>query len=227
MTQILFKTYIDKDIKNWYDAIKSINYWVDRSKQIPPEILTLIQWNNQNEIYKILYPIISNYYNEEVKQFISNTNDRRNQYWNIILTKLEDAVSKPIPIDLITIYITTIGRCPYNTNDRSLLLYPYIKDDIKTPSQTIKTVVHEVLHMMLHYNYQEYILQSWLSQDEFHLLKESQTVILNQIFLDDLDELDQWYKSHEWLRNKFKIYRENNQNFEEFVDYGIEQVKLL
>ena len=85
--------------------------------------------------------------------------------------------------------------------------------------------MHELLHMMLHYYYEDYILAQWLTKEQFHDLKEAQTVILNEEYDGLFTETDKWYELHKYLREKFADFWKHNKNFDAFVDYGIKLVK--
>lgn len=85
--------------------------------------------------------------------------------------------------------------------------------------------MHEVLHMFVHYYYQDYIINKWLTLEQFHILKESQTIILNESFKNMITEKDIWYESHQYIRKDLENFRKHNKNFDEFVDYWIDIMK--
>lgn len=82
--------------------------------------------------------------------------------------------------------------------------------------------MHELLHMMLHYYYEDYIKQQWLSHEEFHDMKEAQTIILNDVYSDILTIPDNGYDIHTDIRIKFSEFWKWNKNFDAFVEYGIQ-----
>ena len=71
------------------------------------------------------------------------------------------------------------------------MYYPLdTKGNKKNVSESIRTIVHELLHMMLHYYYEDYIKEKGISNSQFHHLKEAQTVILNDIYSSILPKPD-------------------------------------
>ncbi len=82
---------------------------------------------------------------------------------------------------------------------------------------------------MLHHYYEEYILNAGLTQAEFQHLKEAQTIILDESFADILPEKDGGYNYINYIptREKFAAFRQQNKNFDEFVDYNIQILKEI
>ncbi len=221
--------HLDKqaDIENWYSSINSISYGMNWSNIIPIEIYEDIQWKSEILQKEIIEKHINTIYSKHnLKDIILSYNQRRENNNKKLREKMEIFIGKSFPIDIINVYITTINRCPYNSKKRSCMYCPFREWKPRlNPTNTINTILHETLHMMVHYYYEDYIKSKWLSNNEFHDLKEAQTIILNTEYKDILPRPDTGYNSHQSLRKKLETYRINNKNFDQFIDYWISLIK--
>ena len=217
--------HLDKqaDIENWYSSINSISYGMNWSNIIPIEIYEDIQWKSEILQKEIIEKHINTIYlKHNLKDIILSYNKRRENNNKKLRDKMEIFIGKSFPIDTINVYITTISRCPYNPQKRSCMYCPFREWKPRlNPTNTINTILHETLHMMVHYYYEDYIKSKWLPNNEFHDLKEAQTIILNTEYKDVLPRPDNGYNSHQSLRKKLETYRINNKNFDQFIDYWI------
>jgi len=138
---------------------------------------------------------------------------------------MEKTVGKKIPVSVIKITITTVRKCPYNPETRWCMYYPFDANVNKKPiTVSVRSIMHELLHMMLHYYYEDYIKEQGVSEIQFHHLKEAQTIILNSIYKDYLTEPDKGYEIHKQLREDFLVFWEENKNFNDFVNYNISRI---
>lgn len=215
---------IDSDISNRKKCYTIDSYGMNWKNMIRDER------KNKNPNTKVFDKQLKDYLNENYhnrwfnwKQKILSTFRNSN---NFILEQLSQLVWKPYPINIITITFTSIFLQPYNSTNRSFLYAPFWKNNQKwKPENSIRSLLHEVLHMFVHYYYQDYIINKWLTLEQFHILKESQTIILNESFKNMITEKDIWYESHQYIRKDLENFRKHNKNFDEFVDYWIDIMK--
>ena len=95
-------------------------------------------------------------------------------------------------------------------------------------SQPIHAVLHETLHFIFHHYFSKLILEKTITIEEFHLLKEAQTIILNEIFKDLFQKLrivDGDYDEHIQLRQLLLIHWLEFHNFDSMIQYGISLIK--
>ncbi len=226
MASLRFVLDKQADAKNRYDSANGSNYGADRSKNIPTPILEKIKWKSQQEATQVLKPILEKRYEiNKVLDIIEELNKWWENNWAEVFRKMENIVGKSIPVEEIKAKITTTARCPYNAKEWFFMYSPFRHGEIKSANESINIAMHELLHMMLHYYYEDYILAQWLTKEQFHELKEAQTVILNEEYDGLFTETDKGYDLHKYLREKFAEFRKNNKNFDDFVDYGIKLVK--
>lgn len=226
MTSLSFVLDKQADANNRYISANGTNYGVDWSKNIPTPILEKIKGKSQDEAIEVLQPILEKRYEINwVQNIVVELNEWREKNWAEVFSKMETIVWKPIPVKDIKAKITTTGRCPYNAKQWYFLYSPFRKGEIKSADESVNIAMHELLHMMLHHYYEDYILAQWLTKEQFHDLKEAQTVILNEEYDGLFTETDKWYELHKYLREKFADFWKHNKNFDAFVDYGIKLVK--
>ncbi len=226
MTQVRFVLDKKSDARNRYVSANGWNFGIDWSKNMPTEILEKIKGKVEEEAIGILDPILDEKYEIlHLEKTVNDLNIRRQNNWKDVLDRMELIVWKKIPVDTITSKITTTGRCPYNADKWFFMYCPLKKWVLKNPEDSIWIAVHEILHMMLHYYYEEYIKKHGLSHEEFHDMKEAQTIILNDIYSDILVTPDSWYEIHKDIRIEFLKFRESNKDFQSFVEFGIQFMK--
>lgn len=228
MASVISTINIQTDAKSWRTSANEEDYWMKRSTQMPTEISSHIIGVSEDKALDFLLPYLSNKYIEW--WFVRKNNELNNFRWaesSSILSKLENITQKNIPVETIEIKLTSGPRHSYNAEKRRMMYSPFSKDtNIQwTAKHSIRTVIHETLHMILHYYYQDYIISCGLTVQQFHDLKEAQTVIINQEFNDIILTPDKGYPMHQKLRSYLADFRSSNKNFKEFVDYGIDLIK--
>lgn len=213
------------DALNRYYSVngKRNYYWTDFSKNIPTPILEKILNKTEDEALQVLNPMLDKRYEaNNVAQIVLELNQRWAENGEEIFAHMEKIVWKQIPVTTLSGKITTTWKCPYNRRNWYFLYSPFKQGAIKSAADSVWIAVHELLHMMLHHYYEEYIKSHGLSDIEFHDMKEAQTVILNEEYWEQLWSPDTWYPNHIDIREKFEKFRKENKNFNEFVDYGIQ-----
>lgn len=236
MTKLNFHIDKRRDAKIWYDFANTFTsektHWINMHQKNQHPIFQSIIWKSKDDAYKILSPYLDKTYVEKNFAHIQkHTQERRETEWISLLTRLETVVWKPIPKNTIDIFLTAWYHCPYYYYPhRWFMAAPYKNSQDTTeftPLMTTNTVLHEMLHLMLHHYYEEYILDAGLTPKEFEHLKEAQTIILDESFADILPEKDGGYNYKDYIptREKFAEFRKHNKNFDAFVDYGIQVMK--
>jgi len=90
------------------------------------------------------------------------------------------------------------------------------------------TVMHELMHYLFHKYWQIYCLKNGLPKNKIWEVKESLTVILNDIFQDKIICEDKGYDQHKNLRNFIlKKWKGKDKNFKKMIDEVIKNEALL
>lgn len=218
MTKVVFRLDKERDMKNRFTSANKISYWKDRSENLDKEIIDLLRGAEYSDIEWSLWKYIESIYSlYNFDLCVHELNQWRSKNGDIFFSTMERIVQKPIPVDEITCYLTSTWRCPYNPDDRHFLYCPLSDKKRKNVEVSANTLMHELLHMMLHYYYESIIRDKKFTNSEFHDIKEAQTVILNVECKSLLSQKDNGYASHAVLREKLLEERKKNKNFEIFV----------
>lgn len=254
MVKIEFWLDKEVDSRNWSSVInpKDWHYSFNNNfaKNVPSNMIKLLKNKTQKEVADILDPKLDKLYQaQNFQKIATELTQWRDENGEPLFNRMEKFVWHPLPMDNLWVKLTTAPRYPYfikggwapnSLKDWGFLFGPLYRVRIKEGlfhkqilswekfdyiNRSINTALHEILHMMTHYYYEDYIRSQWLSRNEFQDLKEAQTVILNQEYKDILQRPDRGYDDHKDIREKFASFWEKNQNFDEFVDYGIKVMK--
>ena len=116
-------------------------------------------------------------------------------------------------------YLTTLGICPYDSNEPSFmfsLFYPLPK--------ALQTCGHEIMHLYFHRFYWDKV-EKQIGKEKTADLKEALTVLLNLEFKDLWFVEDRGYESHQKLREFIKEKWEEEKDFEKLLDKCIKHLK--
>lgn len=132
---------------------------------------------------------------------------------------LEKVTKKPLAFSKYTIYLTTFPCCPYNPNEG----YMY---DYYGWVNPISGFMHEALHIQFHRYWRDDPESpvSKLSGQDWEILKESLTVVLNKKYVDFVELDDRGYAAHQEFRKKLWQCWEKEQDFAKLVEYGSKEV---
>lgn len=120
--------------------------------------------------------------------------------------------------EIITTYITTAPLSPYNITEKWLMIFP-----TKDVEQIKTSIAHELFHFHFQSHYEEQIIRRGLTKNDFHLLKESITFILNEPnFKDIITILDKGYASHKEFRLILKEIWDKEKDFDLFIEKAVE-----
>ncbi|HCC23454.1 TPA: hypothetical protein DF272_04760 [Candidatus Falkowbacteria bacterium] len=145
--------------------------------------------------------------------------------WNFlgsnIIQALEKTLEKPNTTTKYTSALTTYHSCPYDPAHNWFMVS--IKASL--PSQ-ITNIAHELLHLQFIHHYGDYCHKMKINEKQFHILKESLTVILNTSrFQKIIPALDKGYSEHQKIRQKvFGAYKPT-MKFQKFLDHTIKIIK--
>jgi len=216
-----FKIHRDiyKDAWNWWDSCNCICFGVDWSKRIDHDLAISIKGKSQKDAYKFILPYLRNRYQKEDRELKKGYDAIKHELDDKFIPAcdiLAKVMGRPIYRKSFNFYLTTFPSIPYNKNKGYVWLnYSY--------KNTIGIFLHELCHMQFIHYWQEDSNSniSKLSNDQFEMLKESLTVILDRDFFPFIDEVDSGYKVHKNFRQKLYCFWQKGKNFDHLVEYGM------
>lgn len=122
--------------------------------------------------------------------------------------------------DKITVFFTSAPLCPYNINEKWFMIFP-----VGDLNYADTLIAHELLHFHFQYYYEDELDKKGVKGENFHLLKESLTFLLNEPeFNDILPASDRGYVNHQEFRKKLKEMWNKNKNFDLFINEAIKSM---
>ena len=209
---------IDKDAWNWYDGCNSTYSGVDWKQRIPENIYENIHGKSKKEALVFLIPFLKQKYIDEKNLIDACTNFINREYeqkFEKACQKVADLLNKPIYRDDFTIYLTTFPRGPYRYQQGSLwFMIEWI--------DPVKNFLHELLHFQFtHYWWKPDTEVGRLNDNDFHYLKESLTVILDEDFYPLIKSPDGGYEIHKEFRQELHKFWKTNKDFDKLVKFGL------
>jgi len=179
---------------------------------ISPKIINAIKEKSFEESIPEIEKINQTIYNSGL---IENFIDALKKSWNKVekefFIRLEKITGKKFNGDA-NCFITTIGICPYNPEERwfmDSLLYNLPK--------AVVSIGHELLHIHFH-DYYFKDIEKQIGKDKTHDLREALTVLLNLEFKDILIGFDEGYEQHKELRNFIAQEWNQEKNFDKLLE---------
>lgn len=200
--KINFKIDMDKDFENYYGTTnikehygKDVASW---SKGMPDNIRGLIENKSKEEAYKDSLPFFQKSY-EKYEKYFKIFLRQIAEYWKIVeeefFNRLEKITGKKFPIDEVTVYLTTIQRCPYNFQEKWFMV-----SFLNHPLFCAKIIAHELMHFhFIYYSWQ--VIEKQIGKEKTEDIKEALTVLLNLEFRDLFFFEDKSYEGHQKLRD--------------------------
>ncbi|RJO59139.1 hypothetical protein C4546_03515 [Candidatus Parcubacteria bacterium] len=207
--QLLFIQDIQRDINNWQTSITRKSYGIDWKTYLPSDI-SEAEVNNTKFLKGYLKKHF--YQNGKISTFITWMNKSVDEEG--IRNDLEILLDEKFPPNPISVYITTFHRAPYDIQQHFFYLIFREKDR----ERSITTIYHELMHFLFHIYYWEQCQALGLDEQQIHTVKESVTVLLNQILQKRGLPLDMGYPQHRVLREKFKHFWEMEPNLRLLID---------
>jgi len=212
--KINFKLDMEKDFENYYEAVNDKKRYSLWTKSISQKILKLIGGKSKDEAYQNVLPILKLNYNIYEKYF-NIFLKQVEEYWQEVGSKFterfENLTGNKFSFDEVTVYLTTIQRCPYNYGEKWFMI-----SFLEHPLSAVKIICHELMHF-------HFIDNNWnniekeIGKEKTDNLKEALTVLLNLEFKDLLFFEDRGYEEHKKLREFIKIEWEKEKDYDKLI----------
>jgi hypothetical protein len=136
---------------------------------------------------------------------------------------LENVTKNPLAVKGYEFIITTFPRCPYNSSTGTIFINFSRYNKVMNP---ISLFLHEALHFQFHHYWQHNKNSpvSKLSNDDFHFLKESLTVILDDELIPLIGKADWGYPKHQAFRKELHKEWLKHHDFDKLVDFGLKKL---
>ncbi|MDO8507750.1 MAG: hypothetical protein Q7S53_04250 [bacterium] len=105
---------------------------------------------------------------QKIKKIQKNLDDNKEK----IIGKLEKLYNKEFPFNVITIYLTTAGICPYNYEKRWFMTYANADE-----ARVLSVASHELNHFMFFYYYLPSLKKEGIDDHKLMVLKEALVVL--------------------------------------------------
>ena len=215
---------VEKDIWNWRRIFGSERtlYPIERLPQGDRDFIANIkEMHDDADIDRVWIDFIEKKYSAGMRVDLFAIAAKKE--WDLveekIFTLFEQITKKPFVFRdvLITVIITTAKLAPYNVSERWLMLFP---------SATIEyartLIAHELFHFHFHEHYEQTLIKNGVSGDNFHIIKEAMTVLLNEEeFKDVITVPDKGYEVHNELRNKLHEEWGKTKDFNHLIDVAV------
>ncbi len=215
---------VEKDIWNWRRIFGSERtlYPIERLPQGDRDFIANIkEMHDDADIDRVWIDFIEKKYSAGMRVDLFAIAAKKE--WDLveekIFTLFEQITKKPFVFRdvLITVIITTAKLAPYNVSERWLMLFP---------SATIEyartLIARELFHFHFHEHYEQTLIKNGVSGDNFHIIKEAMTVLLNEEeFKDVITVPDKGYEVHNELRNKLHEEWGKTKDFNHLIDVAV------
>ena len=171
-----------------------------------------------NNFLDSTYDSNKDFYEKQIKQIDSKFSKK----FPDACAWLEATTKKPLKFTNYKIFLTTFPRSPYNP-DKGYFWFNIYGDT----NRLAGTFLHEVLHFQFIYYWRNNPKSSVskLSFEQFDLLKEALTVIIDDGVKPLIEEADRGYPAHQEFRKILHDYWKKHHDFSELVEYGVAQIK--
>ena len=223
----IFSWYdIGKDAWNWWCAMNSFTNWrwYESMGDEAQDIFRKIKWLSQEEANKILIPFLEKNYNENceeiddtVKQIKIKLDTQKDQIFKL----MEKLTKKPIFNKKFQIWYTTCKRWPYNWRTWEIWTFDPPEKGWRLRAWSWG-FAHELLHFQTHKYYENEYPMNQLNKQQFNLIKESLTFLLNYEFPWVNLSTDRWYPQHQEYRKVLEDYRLScwdKKDFEDLINF--------
>ena len=195
---------LEKDAYNWRCVMNSFTNWrwYETMSKDDRNILSQIKWLSQQEANKILFPYLDQKYHnnreyiEEAVEDIKNLLDKQKK---MIFQNMEKLTKYPILRNDFYLYFTTCLRWPYNWRTGEIWIFDTSQKEWRERGWA-QSFTHELLHMQTHKYYENEDPMKQLTPQQFNIIKESLTFLLNHEFPGVNMRKDRWYPQHQEFR---------------------------
>ena len=222
---------IERDARNRRAAKNKFSNFKTYENMEPheQEILNKVHWLSFDEAKEILIPYLSARYERQksiIDEKIKNMKIVLDKQKKLIFESMEKLTKRPIYLDRFTIWGTTCMRWPYNRETWEIRKWIYVKHEYMERS-CAAAFVHELLHMQTHKYYENAYPMNQLNKQQFNLIKESITFLLNYEFPWVNMSTDRWYPQHQEFRKILEDYRLScwdKKYFEDLINFGCKYI---
>lgn len=204
--KITYKVSFEKDVALWWQTLNIESYNVNWKEMLPVDL----DLKNTNKEILGKYLEEKFYQNRKIEKyrelFQQNINSQE------IKENLEVLSGKTIPWEKIIAYCTYCPRRPYNF--RKKYFYLRATKDIK---QAKSSIYHELFHFLFHEYYWAIFEKNNFREQVIHDIKESLTVLLNDILFSNNLPIDKGYLSQSKLRSRIKYLWQKEKNLDRVI----------
>jgi len=209
MPRVIFKFGKERDLRNIWKTCNFNSDWHDFKKNLDDNLLKIAQDKSFEECKDELKEYYERFHNLElIKIFEESLQKAWGEINNEFFKRLEKIMKKPICSEEFIGYITTIGRCPYDPDEKNFMVSLFY-----SIPQSLVTIGHEIMHIQFHNTYWDQI-EKEIGEEKTADLKEALTVLLNVEFKDLWFGKDRGYDSHQKLRRFIEKEWENEKDFD-------------
>jgi hypothetical protein len=222
--KLIFKFDKEKDLYNlWETSNSKIHYGYDFTKKLPKNVLKICNNKKYNECKNDLKKAMKYLHESKILKITINCFE---QSWKKInqeyFRRLEKITKEKFPFKEVKVYLTTAGRCPYNSNPNSPYFYMNFSWSIPV---SLSAAGHELMHLQFHNSKYWKECEKEIGYTKTHDLKESLTVLLNWEFKDLWTSEDEGYPNHIKLRKFIEKKWKKEKDFNKLTDNCIRWIK--
>ena len=212
---------------NWYYGTKYSDAGEQLNEKDDKKVFNQIKNLNKHESEEILKPFLMekiNNENSELNQFIKIAEHEFKDKFSDACKLLEKITNKPISFSEMTFYVTTFPRMVVFFDES--IIFMYVKINKELWGMPIDGFMHEGLH----FQFQKYWRDnkkspvSKLSEDDYFMLKESLTVILDEELSPIISIPDNSYPNFSEFRQKLYKKWQESQDFDGLVKFGLNEL---
>lgn len=241
---------IVQDAYNWFNAINSFHQEKKLNNIEDQEIAKKIRGLTFSESKGILIPYLKERNKKSAlspEHFKEVTSDQLNKNFELAIKKLEQVTKHPLAIencaknrmtevakvskqarcsnkDLLFLITTFPAMIVYYEEG---VIYIYAKIDDELWGMPLDGILHELMHFQTDFYYRQNpdSIVAKLSEDDYFILKESLTVLLDKTWKPLITLPDCSYPEYQPLRDKLSSFYYKYEDFDKLMDYGATEVR--
>lgn len=224
----VIKYDIDRDIWNWYYGV---NY-SDLGDQLTDNkdlsiIAKITGLGDIKQAEPILRPFLEKKINDaysDLNKFISIANAEFADKFDEACRLIVEMTNRPLAKDKFTFYITTFPRMTVFFDEG--VIFMYAKIDNILWGMPVDGFLHEIQHFQLdkYWRSDDQSMVSKLSDDEYFMLKESLTVVLDDELKPIITVPDSSYREFADFRQVIHENWKTHHNFDELVQFSLQKL---